>query len=608
MIIATNRPPVQVVAQTTAVNDTASSSSSSSSSPVSTTPDGSQLRPEPETVTTKIAFGSCHKNHLASSPTTIWETIAKTETVAHRHRFISPRDNNDNGDGDAGGDSDHSEDGNLILAVRPLDAWIWTGDAIYPPHRDPITHKKTYREATLEEMKDSLDEMKYYNESIGYKQFTEGTFEHNYWNDTENNSNNYSIPPPKHIYGVWDDHDWGGNDFGNRMPQQEERKQIFMDFLGYPRRSGTDGSENEKQFKEILPSSRSGFYHSIEITEDPFPSKYYGMSPSIIDDYTETINRQMKEKRNKDTRGGKIKVIMLDTRSQREDHCIPSVGQSIPLGAVVACLTRWVTSGLLLYKYAGLWGYEGCEHNKILNDDQWSWLEQELLGSSQSRSDNSATDADTPDLYVIVSSIQVWSTNPATESWGQFPDEQERLWNLLRQYYGTNRSTTSASSSPSHEKEQTQQQQQHRAPVVFLSGDVHHAEISGQPGWFDVTSSGLTHHCGQHKLYGWTSKAVLESFPKHRYQSKHNFFIGLNYGVLQVDWDRRTYQVLVKDSNGDEVLGISQSLDDPPPLMPPYKDLPHTWDGHLIPYAKKLMWCLIGGAVAIVFSINALYT
>ena len=68
-----------------------------------------------------------------------------------------------------------------VVVVRPLDAWIWTGDAIYPPHRDPVTNGKTYREATLEEMKDSLDEMKHYNQSIGYKQFVEGTFKYYYY-------------------------------------------------------------------------------------------------------------------------------------------------------------------------------------------------------------------------------------------------------------------------------------------------------------------------------------------------------------------------------------------------------------------------------------------
>jgi alkaline phosphatase D len=135
------------------------------------------------------------------------------------------------------------------------------------------------------------------------------------------------------------------------------------------------------------------------------------------------------------------------------------------MGNAIACMTRWLTSGLLLHRLAWLWGRGGCQNNDVLGEDQWAWLEKELLYSQPGKP---------PELFVVVSSIQIWSTNPAMEGWGHFPKEQERMWNLLRNHYDPNRSDSA------------------KSPVLFLSGDVHHAEISGREGYYEITSSGLS--------------------------------------------------------------------------------------------------------------------
>ena len=117
-----------------------------------------------------------------------------------------------------------------------------------------------------------------------------------------------------------------------------------------------------------------------------------------------------------------------------------------------------------------------CRHSppQILGEAQWSWLERELQENSN---DNNT-------VHIIVSSIQVLTTNPFVESWGHFPDELVRLLRLLNN---------------------------NLSGVILLSGDVHYAEISStmhamtnhdddhddleKRSLFEVTSSGLTHSC-----------------------------------------------------------------------------------------------------------------
>lgn len=96
----------------------------------------------------------------------------------------------------------------------------------------------------------------------------------------------------------------------------------------------------------------------------------------------------------------------------------------------------------------------------LLGKEQWNWLEKELKNSEA-------------DLNIIISGIQVLSVEHGFESWGNFPYERDKLFDLLKSTHAKN--------------------------VLFLSGDRHIAEISridiegvNYPV-FDITSSGLTH-------------------------------------------------------------------------------------------------------------------
>ncbi|VEU33582.1 unnamed protein product [Pseudo-nitzschia multistriata] len=505
--------------------------------------DGANEDTKQAETTSRIAFGSCHKSDKSATPP-IWETI------------LPPPD---------GGDPVTPE------TPRHLDAWLWLGDAIYPSHRDPVTHKKYYGPAPPAEVEAHLRAMKHENATIGYKGFLD-RLDHYYHSSRGFDSGGRPL-----ITGVWDDHDFGGNDMGAKMPEKKRRQAVYREFLG----SGAAGARGEQPDNP----SREGMYHRVDLEN------------------------------------GRIRILVLDTRWFREDHCIPSIAHRIPMGNAVACLTRWMTSGLLLHKYAWLWGKGNCRNAKVLGDDQWAWLENELLVES-SQPSSTAAKLDPPELFVILSSVQVWSTNPIMEGWGHFPREQERLWNLLRTHYGAASPAADIGSRGSDRRAEP-------APVMFLSGDVHHAEISGQPGYYEITSSGLTHHCGQHKLYGRVCKPVLDTFSAHRSgappsprSGKRNknrdketkvasdeeldggqggYYIGLNFGVLEVltgeDGGKREVLAGVKNATGHTVLEVSQALagHGPVPVLPPYEQIAHTWDGHLIPYARGfLLWAVIG--------------
>lgn len=93
----------------------------------------------------------------------------------------------------------------------------------------------------------------------------------------------------------------------------------------------------------------------------------------------------------------------------------------------------------------------------LLGEAQWKWLEEELKKPA--------------DLRLICSGSQFSIEFNGYEAWANFPHEQKRMLNLIK--------STKASS------------------VLFLTGDVHYAEISRLPEEglypiYDVTASGIT--------------------------------------------------------------------------------------------------------------------
>jgi alkaline phosphatase D len=95
--------------------------------------------------------------------------------------------------------------------------------------------------------------------------------------------------------------------------------------------------------------------------------------------------------------------------------------------------------------------------SSMIGEQQWRWIEEQLLQPA--------------DLRIIASSSQFSITHNGYEAWANFPHEQQRMIDLIKK--------TKANG------------------VIFISGDVHYAEVSkltqaGCYPLYDVTSSGIT--------------------------------------------------------------------------------------------------------------------
>jgi alkaline phosphatase D len=140
--------------------------------------------------------------------------------------------------------------------------------------------------------------------------------------------------------------------------------------------------------------------------------------------------------------GGKnVQIIMLDMRTFR-DKLLPYNGNR---------------TGQAGFDYTLDYSPYTTSDSTMLGEEQWQWLGQQL---------------ETPaDLRIIGSSTQFGITHNGYEAWANFPHEQKRMTDLIRK--------TKAEG------------------VIFISGDVHYAEISklseaGLYPIYDVTASGIT--------------------------------------------------------------------------------------------------------------------
>ncbi len=137
----------------------------------------------------------------------------------------------------------------------------------------------------------------------------------------------------------------------------------------------------------------------------------------------------------------------------------------------------------------------------MLGEAQWRWLQEQLRQPAQVR--------------LIVSGIQVIVEGHGWERWGNFPLERQRLYRLIAE--------TRAQG------------------VVFLSGDRHlgaiYRETQGVPyPLHELTSSGITHP--------WREAA--EAGPNRLGE----LFTELHYGAVEIDWERQSLQLALKDLRG----------------------------------------------------------
>lgn len=137
-----------------------------------------------------------------------------------------------------------------------------------------------------------------------------------------------------------------------------------------------------------------------------------------------------------------VQVILLDVRSFRNDLLLYKKGDSLPRKE---------------YFYTPDYKPHTSADSTLLGEAQWKWLEQELKKPA--------------DLRLICSGSQFGIEYNGYEAWANFPHEQKKMLELIK--------STRANG------------------VLFLTGDVHYAEISrlDEPGLYpiyDITASGIT--------------------------------------------------------------------------------------------------------------------
>lgn len=136
----------------------------------------------------------------------------------------------------------------------------------------------------------------------------------------------------------------------------------------------------------------------------------------------------------------------------------------------------------------------------MLGSEQWFWLEQQMLVPA--------------DLRIICSSTQFGVEHNGWESWSNYPNEIEKMFQLLR------------NTRAEH--------------VIFLSGDVHYAELSKrEPSYlypiYDFTSSGLTN--------------IDDYLAQNKYRVG-NGVREINAGLVDIDWNNKIINFNVIDING----------------------------------------------------------
>ena len=149
----------------------------------------------------------------------------------------------------------------------------------------------------------------------------------------------------------------------------------------------------------------------------------------------------------------------------------------------------------------------------LLGSEQWAWLENELSKPA--------------DIRLICSGSQFSIEFNGYEAWANFPHEQQRMLDILK------RNKVSG--------------------VVFLSGDVHYAEISKLevPGLYpiyDVTASGIT------------STWDFATLNKNRIEGP---IMDNHFGLLSIHWTKKpTLKMEIIDRHNNQRIEHTVRLDD----------------------------------------------
>jgi alkaline phosphatase D len=189
-----------------------------------------------------------------------------------------------------------------------------------------------------------------------------------------------------------------------------------------------------------------------------------------------------------------IQIIMLDMRTFR-DKLLPYNGN------------RKDQKG---YDYELDYSPYTTPDSTMLGSVQWQWLESQLKEHA--------------DLRIIGSSTQFGITHNGYEAWANFPHEQQRMIELIK--------NTKAEG------------------VLFISGDVHYAELSklqaeGCYPLYDLTASGITSTWGfatpnDNRIDG----PVMEN----------------HFGILTIDWSKDEPQITMEIRDVEDRKRISRTI------------------------------------------------
>lgn len=225
------------------------------------------------------------------------------------------------------------------------------------------------------------------------------------------------------MMAIWDNHDYGSHAGGAEFSMKEGTKEAFLTFWDEP--------EDSPRWK------RPGIYDAKIIGPE----------------------------------GRRVQIILLDTKYNRSPFKLDPMAKEKRLKA--GKVGRYIPDN---------------DHQKTyLGEEQWAWLEEQLLKPAEIR--------------LIASSTQVIPDEKGMDEWGNFPLERNRLFGLVAK--------TNANG------------------VILLSGNVHFGELSRSVGGpyklYELTSSGMTH--------------INESYAKA--PNKYRLFgptIENNFGLVTIDW------------------------------------------------------------------------
>ncbi|MEW5965064.1 MAG: alkaline phosphatase D family protein [Pseudomonadota bacterium] len=166
------------------------------------------------------------------------------------------------------------------------------------------------------------------------------------------------------------------------------------------------------------------------------------------------------------------------------------------------------------FPYWGKYEPDGDPAKTMLGARQWAWLGAEL--------------AKPADIRLIVSSIQVLAEGHGFERWGNLPRERERLIGLVK---------SSGAKG-----------------VVLLSGDRHMGALYNRSlgaGRIlpEITSSSLN------RSYGPSQDGQTPELLTAPYHPE-------NYGVVEIDWDKRVLRLSLKGLDGGTVESLTIKLVD----------------------------------------------